>query len=288
MGTYYLGMDCGGTSTRMRLVDDAGTVLANAQSGASNVRLGADVVLEALNECLNDILSQSRLEREIYQDTLVCAGMAGLETADDITWLSDFLSKFSNFKCVSDAHTACIGALGGNDGAIIISGTGSIGYAVSGDNTYRVGGWGFELSDEYSGAWIGRRALQSALKSYDNLLDSTLADFILKQFDNNPAKIITWSENATPADYGQFFPVVMNHAKNGDEVAQSIMKDAGQGVSNMVMNILKRSETSSWVFLGGASDGLIDYLSPPASAMRSDTMGDPLDGAVIMARDLKQ
>ncbi len=44
---------------------------------------------------------------------------------------------------MTDAHAACIGAHNGADGAIIIIGTGVVGYQTQNGEGVQVGGWGF-------------------------------------------------------------------------------------------------------------------------------------------------
>ena len=67
----------------------------------------------------------------------------------------------------TDAHAACVGAHRGRDGGVIIVGTGSIGWAKLNGRHYRVGGWGLPVSDEGSGAWLGREALRRVLWAHD-------------------------------------------------------------------------------------------------------------------------
>ncbi|MEX1447827.1 BadF/BadG/BcrA/BcrD ATPase family protein [Enterococcus sp. C76] len=50
---------------------------------------------------------------------------------------------------------ALINRLKGNDGVLIISGTGSVGYGLQHATFYRVGGWGHILGDEGSAYSIG-------------------------------------------------------------------------------------------------------------------------------------
>ena len=60
----------------------------------------------------------------------------------------------------NDAYAACVGAFSGGVGGIVIAGTGSIGLAVVGGERHMVGGWGFQLGDHGSGAWVGHHAVR--------------------------------------------------------------------------------------------------------------------------------
>ena len=67
---------------------------------------------------------------------------------------------FRSVVYAHDATIACIGAHGAKDGGIVIVGTGSVGFAVVGEREIRVGGYGFPISDEGSGADLGLHAIR--------------------------------------------------------------------------------------------------------------------------------
>ncbi len=59
-------------------------------------------------------------------------------------------------------------AFGSGPGVIVIAGTGSIAYGRNAEGqTARAGGWGFAISDEGSGHWIGRTAVAAAIGAWD-------------------------------------------------------------------------------------------------------------------------
>src|SRR3984893_11225393 len=60
----------------------------------------------------------------------------------------------------SDANVACLGAHRGRDGGIVVLGTGSIGFASVKGRELRIGGYGFPISDEGSGADVGLQAVR--------------------------------------------------------------------------------------------------------------------------------
>ncbi len=62
--------------------------------------------------------------------------------------------------CVmNDVAVAFEGALGGDEGVLVLAGTGSMGWARGPAGVVRVGGWGDVFGDEGSAFWIGREAL---------------------------------------------------------------------------------------------------------------------------------
>src|SRR3546814_4616242 len=55
----------------------------------------------------------------------------------------------------------------GGDGAILILGTGSVGLIKRGEDSLSIGGYGFPISDEGSGAALGLSAIRHALRTLD-------------------------------------------------------------------------------------------------------------------------
>ncbi len=284
MTHYYLAIDGGGTSCRMRLVADTGRVLGESQSGSANLYLGKAVVLPHIKQCLENILQQSGLSPHIYPHTYVVAGMAGTECPTPYTWLYEYFGDFGDFTCVSDCEVSCIGAFSGEDGALLISGTGCIGWAISNHKNYRIGGWGFRISDKYSGAWIGHQALHYTLDTYDGLYNSSLCDAILQRFDNAPNTIVEWASTATPADYGAFAPMVVEYADKGDTIACDIMHRSGCGIGHMAAHLLQTSGCAKWAFAGGMSTALTAYLPTEIKEKMCPVTGDALDGALLLAK----
>jgi glucosamine kinase len=64
-----------------------------------------------------------------------------------------------------------LGAHGGGPGAIVAAGTGSIDEALRHDGEHvSVGGWGYPVGDEGSGAWLGMCAMREAQLASDGRL----------------------------------------------------------------------------------------------------------------------
>src|SRR4029077_12943926 len=100
-------------------------------------------------------------------DIIACLAMAGASEPIDLAAARDYEYPFFHAIFTTDAHAACIGAHGARDGGIIIVGTGSVGWALLGGRVHRVGGWGFPVSDEGSGAWLGCEAARRVLGGGD-------------------------------------------------------------------------------------------------------------------------
>src|SRR5207249_3775208 len=84
-------------------------------------------------------------------------GIAGLNRRGMISGLQQHQFPFQSIAIASDAAIANLGAHAGADGAVVIVGTGSVGFGRVGDQVFSIGGYGFPVSNEGSGAELGLR-----------------------------------------------------------------------------------------------------------------------------------
>jgi glucosamine kinase len=128
-----VGVDGGGTHTRVMLTDLHGCVLSSTEAGGSNPnhqRHGAEHVQAALRQALETA--------GIAPDQVIAlvAGFAGLDAPEDQVWADQF-TALPGLACprihVNDAVIAHAGALRSQPGIIAVSGTGSIVLGVTPD-----------------------------------------------------------------------------------------------------------------------------------------------------------
>ncbi|HZF67554.1 MAG TPA: BadF/BadG/BcrA/BcrD ATPase family protein [Gemmatirosa sp.] len=158
-------------------------------------------------------------EREALRQALVAR-----ELADDVIVLPD-------------AQIALDDAFGEGPGVMLIAGTGSVAFARGPDGAFRrCGGWGPVIGDEGSGAWIGRRAVNVAAASADGREpDTALVDALLTAIEaDDPAAMIPWAAQATPAQFAELAPVVLRVAANGDLRANTLLAMA---VEELVLHV---------------------------------------------------
>ncbi len=158
--SLLLGVDGGGTQCRARLSDFSGAKLGEATAGPANIRFGLERSFSAILQATTECLVQAGLSSKDSSRITACLALAGASEPKHLAAAQDYPHPFRRAIVTTDAHAACVGAHGGRDGGIIIIGTGSIGWAERKELHYRVGGWGWPISDEGSGAWIGYEALR--------------------------------------------------------------------------------------------------------------------------------
>jgi len=125
-----LGVDGGGTRCRARLADIGGRVLGEGAAGPANLRLGVRSSLAAVRAATDQCLEQAGLG---YGDCRIvaCLALAGACEPVTLAQAQAVPLPFSRPILTSDARAACVGAHDGEDGGIVIVGTGSVGWAIA-------------------------------------------------------------------------------------------------------------------------------------------------------------
>jgi glucosamine kinase len=281
---YYLGVDGGGTQCRARLCDALGVVLGEGVGGPANIRLGLDRVWDNMLIAIDQALSQAGLNRAIFSQTSLGLGLAGITTHADCVQTIASGPTFLYAQAATDAHCACLGAFSGRDGAIMITGTGSAGYAWVKGVGYAVGGWGFEVSDDGSAAGLGREALKAALHGYDGVGPHTrFTRAVMERFGGLPSGIVHWVTKAGPADYGSLAPMVMEFASQGDEVAVDLVERAARDLGRHLAR-LHALGADKICLVGGMSAPLTPWLAPWTHTVLQQPEFDAVEGALLLAR----
>ncbi len=228
MSGFVIGVDGGGTRTRVIVADSAGQELASAEGAGSAVLPGlaersADVINSAVCEALESANLGGQRARILY------VGVAGVGRAEEKRALQHELERRNLAEEVvveADALIALSDAFGSGPGIMLIAGTGSVAFGRSPNGAFaRAGGWGLAVGDEGSGAWIGRRALGIVAAAHDNREPATaLTGAILTATQVNDVEdLVPWAIAAKPSDLATLAPVVFTEAANDDTRAASLV-----------------------------------------------------------------
>ncbi len=271
-----IGMDGGGTGCRV-VVCHRGAE-ARAEGGPANVVSDPAAAEAALRLALTDALAQLGLTMEHLTGARIVAGLAGCRlpgAADDFAMRLPYLAYVTD-----DSVTALEGALGGTDGSLISLGTGSFFIRKSGTDLVHHGGWGFHLGDEGSAAWLGRRALQWALRACDGRApDDPLVAFLLDFLPTHP---VVWAQTARPADYAALGRRVTETAS---PMATDLLKECA-GVVEDALERLAHPPGAAWALTGGLGPFVVPHLPAALARTRVEPAASALHGALAMARAL--
>jgi glucosamine kinase len=266
------------------LTDAAGRRLGEAAAGPANLTLGIDVAVAAIVEASERAFTAANLVRDAMGRTHAGIGLAGASVLADTDTVRARL-PLRAVAIASDAVTACLGAHGGDDGGILILGTGSHGLAIIEGKPIRIGGWGFAISDDASGAILGRAVVRAAVAAFDGLAPaSALTDTLMAEFGGDPTAIVKWAIDARPHDYAAFAPLVLRHADHGDPVAAALLANAIDAAARMVDRLLAVGITRV-ALMGGLAATFGARLPARLAPFIVEAQGDALDGAIMLARE---
>lgn len=277
-----LAVDGGGTRCRVAFAD--GASVTHVETGSANVSTDFDGTVREITQGLDRLAA--RLDRPVADLAALPAfvGLAGV-TGPAIAERLRAALAFRHLRIEDDRAAALRGALGQRQGVIAHCGTGSFFAAQLGDGMRFAGGWGPVLGDEASAQWIGRAALRLALSSADGLVPaSPLSRRLLKDFEDT-AGIVRFAGAARPADFGTLAPLVTQYAAEGDALARQVMR---MGAEEIAQGLPRFGWTPALpiCLTGGIGPHYRPYLPDAMQACVTAPEGEPLDGAIWLARDL--
>lgn len=306
----YIGIDGGGSRTRGILYHGS-KELAQAETGTA--RVGSVGVVESSERLLN-LINELCIHAGITPQDIdaVTIGLAGVWLREEEVRSKQLLQLFARERkmefdyltVTSDAAIALEGAFKGSSGIVLIVGTGTIavGKTTKGD-IVRCGGWGVELSDEGSGAWIGREALTAVAHAFDGRGKQTaFADMLVHLFPSinpNQPRTFVAAYNERVFDYPSVVPMVFQCAEQGDDVCNDIIARAADHLMHMLDVLYRRyyadEQTVAVACVGGIMEAdtklaalIAERLKQHEHLKQASLKGTPLDGAIALARKALQ
>lgn len=285
MGQFAIGIDGGGTSCRAAVIDGAGQVLGTGKAGASNILSDLENSLIHIVASARQALLDAGLDPELIQKLPAVIGTAGANVGNYGKRVEGAL-PFASTRVVTDATIALQGALGDADGVIGAFGTGSVYNARRDGKSWGIGGWGFVIGDQASGARLGRDLLERALLAHDGVAaGSALTKVIMAEYGNDPERVVEFAHASKPKDFARYAPIVFEYAGTGDVVAADIVKTAASAITGS-LDALLWPECPSICLLGGLAQAYRPWLDERHKAILAEPKGDVLRGAVELAAKL--
>jgi N-acetylglucosamine kinase-like BadF-type ATPase len=288
-----VGVDVGGTKTRVRVVDAGGRTLADRTHAGKRPPMldaaGPGWVADAIRETCAEAGSAV---------VAVGVGAHGCDTDPQCAWLAGELAALVGVPVAvrNDAEILVLAA-GFASGVGVVVGTGSIAVGRRPDGTQlHAGGWGWLLGDEGSAPALVREAARAVLAADDageprdglaERLEAALgvsgAVELAQELTHHP-DVHVWASHA---------PVVFDAAQAGSATARRVIADAGAALAGLVEQLDRRGATTGTVVTGGgvvvAQPALHEAF---AAALRARLPGSelhllteaPVVGAVALAR----
>jgi glucosamine kinase len=281
---FYIGVDGGGTSCRARIEDAEGRLLGQGAAGPAATRIGAERSMQAVRTATMAAAIDAGLPPTALALASAGVGLAGIDRKGAHEALLSFPHPFRTVVYASDAKIACLGAHNGRDGGIVVLGTGSVGFARVQGRELRIGGYGFPISDEGSGADLGLKAVRLALRAHDGRARPTpfLVE-VLGRLGPDASTLVVWAEQATATEYASLAPIALSYAEAGDPFAEEIVAEGARHVDVLIGSLVEFGAPRISL-LGGLASRLVQWLSPDALHFLSPPEGDAVAGALLLVR----
>jgi len=287
----FIGVDGGATKSRVRIENNVGHLLGQGVGGPANIALSVEKSWESIYHALEEALKPThiRLDSTDYHFHLGL-GLAGCEIPEAVNGFLSTPHTFSTIHLTSDAHAACVGAHKGKDGAIIVVGTGVIGYEILQGKSARIGGWGFPHDDEGGGAWLGLEAARLTFQWLDHRIEkSPLAEDVFSFFGNDIETFTTWANRANSTEFARLAPLVINHSQQEEIAAVRLLKKAAHAVDRLGMALIRlqnaREKRLPCSLFGGMAPFIEPWLCEELRACLVPRQADASSGAIFMVRE---
>ena len=308
MTEFVLGVDGGGTRTRVAAVGVDGRVLGIGIAGSSNYDdVGKEAAQAAIDRAAREALAAAGVERS--RSSAIFLGMAGVTSDTDKQHIRDIaltltLAPPERIGVNHDCSAALAGGLEGRPGIVQILGTGSSCYGRNAaGESWMAGGRGQWISDEASGNWLGIQAMRMAVRAYDGRTpDTILLPLVLASLEIDSIEEILHRQfvvGLTRAEIAALAPLVLDAADAGDAVAVEILERGAKEVAELVAAVarklgLDRAPVCEVCVVGGVVEGSASYRGRITTAARRMTptaevklpAQPPVIGAAILALEL--
>lgn len=300
---YVIGVDGGGTKTRVVIADGGQRILGEGVSGPSNpLRVGVANAAAAIREAIDRACATAAVRRSDIVAAEV--GLAGVRREDLRERMREALTGLGigSIEVVTDAQIALYGATDGKPGVVLIAGTGSICCGVNARGKRAcAGGWGPLVGDEGSGSWIARRGLQAVAQAADGRARKTTLTEAACQYFNvaMPDDLSTaiYAPSMTNERIAGFGRHVIEAAKNRDAVAREVVAEAGRELGSTATAVIRKlrmeREAFQIAYVGGifAAGELVlgplreEVVQVASDAFLAPPFLPPAEAAARMARE---
>ncbi|MCR5263633.1 MAG: hypothetical protein K6D94_07150 [Clostridiales bacterium] len=252
---YYFAADGGGNKLTAIVYDDEFNIVSRDVGGATNPLYRTQESISA------------ELER---MSAKLLDGVGEIESADicisgDVSAFDAALNKYAQIKRFRHNDSGAVmmaAACGKTNGIVTYSGTGSVSYLLEPGIHDAIGGWGDILGDEGSGSYIGMKALNAAIWSYDGRgMKTSLEQIIKREWRLHHMYELT-SRVYTDVDRRRRLAsaalLCAEAARAGDTVAVNIYTHAAHHLAHLTNTLLDRRNglgRNNIVVSGGAWKG---------------------------------
>jgi len=282
---FFLGIDGGGSKCKAIITNGNNEILGTGLSGPGNPLHGFEQATNSIIESATLALKDADLEGVNLHNINAGIGLAGVNLPAQLKQMQLWKHPFKQMFLAHDLMIACLGAHQVNNGAVIITGTGSCGFSCIDEQEFLIGGHGFPQGDKGSGAWFGLQATKQVLLSIDGIVEPSIMNEMLltKLSCSDATSIVEMIVSKKATFYAQLANIVFDAANLGDKVAIAIIEEGVEYIDTLA-RILLAKKPARISLLGGIAPILKAWLSQEVQMQLSESLSPPEVGAVIFVQ----
>jgi N-acetylglucosamine kinase-like BadF-type ATPase len=299
-----LGVEGGGSHCHAVVAEITGAVLGvGANDDPANWDdVGIEAAGASIRSCVREALGAGRVAAAGIVASVIA--LAGIDFPMDELKLGGIpasLELGEPFAIVNDAFAALRAGTDDDHGVVVVAGTGSVvaGRNAAGDE-FRTLGMGPLLGDSGSASEVSEAAVTAVARAYLGRGPQTALTELLRA-RSGAESVVDFLEGVSRAriDDSMFSPDVVRAAAEGDDVARSILADAGRTLGDTAVHVIRtlrmEEEAFDLVLAGGmfraATPHLVEALEaevrPIAEKITLRRLEDPpVVGSVMLAIEL--
>ncbi|VEU83310.1 N-acetylglucosamine kinase [Acholeplasma hippikon] len=167
---YFLGIDGGGTKTKVIIINENEKIIYESIGGPSSIdTVPLYLTYQNIYESLKPFLDKNDIEL-----AGVFAGLGGIVFKDDKEKVKDILKQLpcvtseTKIKVENDMYNALYSGLLFDEGMCLICGTGMVAFGLDKQNNrHKAGGWGYKEGELGSGYHLGMEAIRYMIRCFD-------------------------------------------------------------------------------------------------------------------------
>lgn len=241
----FVGMDVGGTTARIRVVDAQNTICwEEERQGGTLAGIGREELTERLGRIIRHALKETHTETEDCER--LCIGASGVDTEETKAVYEEILVSLGlareKLMVLNDAELLI--RMFETPAIVLIAGTGSIALGSDGQSgtILRCGGWEHLLSDEGSATWLGLELL----RTYVRLCDGRGKDPVLMELVEGAAPVRNAQDAVDfcaahimeKADIAALAPLTQKGALLGSEACRGILEKGADELISLVRQLV--------------------------------------------------
>ncbi len=299
---YYIGIDGGGTNTRVCILNEQGKIIGIAKAGPSSIdTVDIHTTIDHFKQAIDEVFIKNNLINPTIKSIFI--GLGGILTEESKKIVKKHINNLEYIKddtiitVENDVYNALLGGNAMRAGICLIAGTGSVAFGMDEKGkTHRAGGYGYQEGDLGSSYDLGKRTLQHIARTFDKRIENT--DFSTEVLEylkiNNVTElmnvIMKFHENRTLT--ASLAPFVTKYADLNNQYACKICDEATDElvlcVESVYQNLnLENKEVAIVGSLGNTkgyfNQQLINKLKNIADFKIHGPLIDPVVGSAYMA-----